>query len=183
MSGMRTPALLLSLHVGLAGCASESSDAVQHELIELSARAAEGVRQIERGLADPDLASHELGAGVQAVEVATRNMAVLEIDSRASDVQQLMAVVHQARAWDDAARAILAGDVADLDASQQQVLATVLEEKAFPAKVAAENAYERALRKACRAGIEDLPVVLEILDGIDRYGGDAPPADQPCDRP
>lgn len=156
------------------GCASEGSDVISNELAVLSARAAQGVDSIHRG---------HLGEGVGAVDEVTRQLALLEVDPRAADTQRLMAVVHQARAWDDAATAILTGhdSAAALGATQRDLLESVLAEKAFPARVAAENSYKRALRMACGLGVDDQPVMLEILDGIDRNGGFAPSAEQPCE--
>ena len=108
-------------------------------------------------------------------------MALLEEDTRASDAQRLTAVVLQARAWDDASQAIEGARApTDFDAAQQALLARVLTDKAFPARVAALNSYERALRMACRLGLEDPAVVPELVDGIARYGGTAPSLDQPC---
>ena len=174
-------ALLAAFALGLTCCAADGSDAVQTELAGLAARSFAAVTKIQHGLERPELASRDFGEGVQAVEATTRSLADLEVDPRAGDGQRLMAIVYQARAWDDAAQAIEgAPPPAGFDAGQQALLAQVLAEKAFPAKVAAKNSYERALRLACRLGVEHLPVTVEILDGVSRYGGDAPSPDRAC---
>ena len=169
--------------VWLSGCASDGADVAQAEMSALAVRATEGVRTIERALNDPQLASRGLGEGVLAVEAATRGLAQLENDEGVADPDRLMAMVLQARAWDDASRAIAAGGTSArrLPPAQRTTLAQVLEEKAFPARVAAQNSYERALRFVCRAEMDEHPVLLEILDGIERYRGDAPPADRACE--
>jgi hypothetical protein len=181
--------LCLASAAVLAACASvsEGSDPVQAGLQTQALRAAGGVSKVRHALDHPELASRELGEGVMAVEAATRELGLLEDDARASDLQRLMAMVHQARAWDDVSqafqRAIAAAPATTTEGEDpaHQALATVLSDKAFPARVAAENGYRRALRSACRFGFDELPVVQEITDGIARYG-EAPPADHPCAR-
>lgn len=170
---------LLAL-LAVTACASDPSEAVQGELQAQALRANAAVVKIQRSLATGS-ASREFGEGVQSVEGATRVMADLESDPRASDAQRLLAVLQQARAWDDAARAIESAPPSpELSDAQQQVVAASLAEKAFPCRVAAKSSYEHALRTACRLHLEHHAMVLEIIDGIARYGGDAPAGDRIC---
>src|SRR5215831_14848310 len=103
---MRAVSIMLSifsLALALTACAIERSDAIETEIRRLSAQAGEGVVKIGRALQDQKLTSSELGEGVRKVELSTRKLRELETDERATDLQQLMAIVHQARAWDDVA--------------------------------------------------------------------------------
>ena len=58
----------------------------------------------------------------------------------------------------------------------------MLREKAFPATIAAQNAYQRALAFACEHHLEDRAAMPEILDGLQRTLGSAPASDAPCPR-
>jgi hypothetical protein len=166
--------------LGAGACASEGTEVFDHELAGLAARSEAGVAQISIALATPDAASRQLGEGVQLVDDATRALGRLESDPRASDAQRVQAVLLQARAWDDTARAILAAARPDAGAAALETLSKVLAEKAFPAQVAAHSAYERALALVCELGLDPHPAVLEMIDGVERYGGTPPPADAPC---
>jgi hypothetical protein len=162
--------MVLAALLGLGACASDGSEPVHSAIQASAARATLGVQKVHHALEHPSQASAELGEGIQAVEAATRDLAVLEDDARASELQRLMAVVGQARAWDDLSTAFDIAAAPDLDPPQQVALASVLRDKAFPARVAAEAAFRRALRTACRLGLEEQPVVSEIMDGIARFG-------------
>ena len=115
---------------------------------------------------------------MRAVEQATRELAALETDDRATDAQRLQALVLQARAWDDTASAIDAAAEPDGGASLP-ARAEALRDKSFPARIAARNGFERALRAACAGGADPI-VVPELLDGIARNGGPTLAADQAC---
>jgi hypothetical protein len=151
------------------GCASETSDAVQLELTQAAIEARDGVQKIHRALANLDLSSTEFGEGVQQVEQAARMLGALEADDRASEGQRLSAALLQARAWDDAARAIEIAAPEGYTAEQQELTRRVLDEKAFPVRVAAQTSFRRVLRWACRAGAEE--IALEAADGVARYTG------------
>lgn len=162
----------------LTGCASEDSDAIAVALAQENARALAGVEKISRSLDPLDLASRGFGEGVHEVERASRALGALETDERASRTQSLLAVLIEARVWDDTVRAIEEVDLSTYEPKQQELLRNLLREKAFPARVAASNAYQRALRLACRSGMDEhLP---EILDGVARYDGEARPLESAC---
>ena len=164
----------------LISCAADSPEVVDAELSHLSNAAAAGVSTIERALRDGRMMTPAtgdgspglIGEGLRAVDAATRALSRLEDDPRASEAQRLDAVVRQARAWDDAARVIAFAwhGVDDLDEAQRSLTAALLEEKAFPARVAARNSYERALRTACSASLQGHPAWPEIVDGVLRHG-------------
>ncbi len=183
------PGLLLVSACAFDG--AEASPQVDAELAALVTETRAAVDKIDRALEGPALASNELGEGVRAIEDVTRAFARLETDERSNHRQRLRSVVYQARAWDDAYWAIV-GDARahlDLDPAQRVLLATVLREKAFPAQVAAESSYERALRHVCRAApstepallASSEPLLLEILDGIERHGGRVLSPARACD--
>jgi hypothetical protein len=170
----------LSIAVFVAACASEGSDRVESELKKLDARAGAGVAKISRALNDPTLSSPALGEGTQLVESATQKLAQLEDDERASDFQQLMAILYQARAWDDVAIAYSTTPIpASLPPEQRALLESLLAEKAEPARLSAASSFERARERACRIGFEVSPVMSEIVIGLSRYSEDA--IDTPCD--
>lgn len=178
--GARLHMLLASLLLAPA-CASEGSEAVQAELTRASSLATDGLVIIEQALALSELRG--LGEGVSRVEQATRSLAALENDERASGPQQLMAVLLQARAWDDTVRAIEgAGVPGGMDASQSELYRGMLRDKAFPSRIAAQNSWARARKVACRLGADD-SVLLEILDGVSRYGGRAGNVEEACREP
>ena len=165
MRGSRHIAAFVFVAFGSA-CATEGPDEVDLELAGLASRAHTGVEMIEHALGNPDHTSRGLGEGVQVVEDAARALAAFETDDRAAPGQRLQAVLTQARAWDDAARAI------EGNGSQPALLQQLLSEKAFPARVAALNSYERALSLACTLGAVAQPAIAEIADGVERYGGE-----------
>src|SRR5207302_1543998 len=142
----------------------ERSEPVESELRRLNGQASEGVAKIERALHDPELTSSELGEGVRRVESTARVLRAIESDERASELQQLMAIVYQARAWDDVTRTFENARAPALEAAQRATMSAVLTEKALPARAQAGDNYLRAKDRACRAGLEHLPVMLEILD-------------------
>ena len=183
MRGDSLHPLVLALALTASACALEASDAVDAEIAALASKTGEGIAKIERALDGPALASRELGEGVRAVEDTAAALARLETDARSSDLQRLMAIVQQARAWDDTYRAIVGDSRAheDMDPAHRALLADLLQEKAFPAQIAAQNSYARALRWACRLGMNDDPVLLELVDGIERHGGRALSVDRACD--
>lgn len=174
---LRLPVALAA--VALAACAGEGSDAVTVELSRSAARAEEGVAKIERSLGELELGSRGFGEGVRQVEQATRELAALETDERATEAQRLQALVLQARAWDDTAHVIGAAAGPDGGAARPAIT-EALREKAFPARIAARNGFERALRAACLVTGADPAVVLELVDGIARHGGPQITLDQAC---
>lgn len=175
--------LAVALAISAGACASDSSESVQRELGQAAQRAEAGVAKISRALAEPEAGPRGFGEGVSQVELATRTLAELEGDERASDVQRLMAVLLQARAWDDATRAIEGAAMPSaFDAEQQSLYAGVLQEKAFPSRVAAQNSWERARKLACGLGADE-PLLLEIADGVSRYGGRSLSLEDACKDP
>lgn len=184
--GLNLRAVLLALASFLGACAADRGDRgdrpdpVDTELQRLAVQAQAGVEKIQRGLADPGLASSELGEGVWTVDAATRMMGAIEADERATDVQQLLAIVEQARAWDDVARSLQAVPSLVLDERQRSLVQSVLGDKVLPAQAQAVSGFQRARERACRAGLEQLPVMLEILDGLSRHGEGNISLDRPC---
>lgn len=165
----------------LAACAVDRSEAVETELRRVNLKTADGIRKIEHSLIDPHLTSSELAEGVRAVESGAQRLRALEIDERANDVQQLMAIVAQARAWDEVARTFeRAAPSSGLDPGQKALVAAILDEKALPARAQAGSGYRRALERACHSNLEALPVMLEILDGMARYKNRSISLDRPC---
>ncbi len=164
--------------VTCAACAGEGSEAVTVELGKSAVRAEDGIAKIQRALAEPELGSRGFGEGVRQVELATRELAALETDDRATEAQRLQSLVLQARAWDDTAQVIEAA--ADSDGAARPAITEALREKAFPARIAARNGFERALRVACVVTGADPAVVLELVDGIARHGGPQITLDQAC---
>jgi len=180
MRALSTRLSILPLAPLALACAVDRSEAIETEIRRLSAQADEGVLKIDRALKDPELTSSELGEGVRKVEVAARMLHTLESDERANDLLQLMAIVHQARAWDDVARTLESADAPNLEAGQRALVSSVLGEKALPARAQAIDGYLRARDRACRSRLDRLPVMLEILDGIARYGESNISLDRPC---
>lgn len=179
------PLLPLAAALGvLAACEAQNPDQVGHELEALSARAAGGVAAIRDALADPRALSRGLGAGIEEVALATRGLARLASAEGLAVEQRLLAGLEEARAWDDAARALETAELADAEPPELgRLYHELLREKAFPARVAARNGYERALRLACRLAGPEHPTVLEALDGVERHGGQVPVSDRPCSMP
>jgi hypothetical protein len=173
--------LLAALIPLFAGCAVERSEGVETEMKRLTGQASDGVSKVSRALANPWLASSDLGEGLHAVESTARSLGALEVDERANDFQQLMAIVQQARVWDDVAHAFASAPAPpELEAEQRALLGNLLDEKAFPARAQAASSYQRARARACRSGYDAHPVMLEIADGLARYGDDAITLDRPC---
>lgn len=165
MSLLRSTCAALGL-VAFAACAVDASE-VSAELARQARVADRGVEKIARALATLEPTSRSFGEGVREVERATRELAALETDDRASEAQRLQAIVLQARAWDDTARAIDAVMAID-GGPAHPALVDALRDKSFPARIAARNSYDRALPMACAV---DHAAVLEIVDGIARNGG------------
>lgn len=66
------------------------------------------------------------------------------------------------------------------DCTDQSLFAEdVLREKAVLLRVAAENAYQRALAFWCEHRADDASLLPEI-DGVQRYRGSGPSLDDPC---
>jgi hypothetical protein len=173
-------AFATALGLGLGGCARESSEVIATELARLDADAAAGVAKIHRALHDPALTSSELGEGVHEVELAARGFAALELDGRASDHEQLQAVLHQARAWDDVATTFASTPAPPGLEDAHELLLGMLAEKAEPARASAAASYRRALELACRGGLDHVPAFAEILDGAARYVPEQVSLDRPC---
>ena len=175
--GSGTWAAVIAAALLSAACAAEPSPRIARELEALDGRVTDGVAKIERALAAPGLTFPELGEGVRIVERAARELGALEVDDRASDGQRLVAALLQARAFDDVARAFAdARPPEALDPAQHALFAELLEDKARPARSAAAEGFRRARRVACQLGQSDHPAMLEILDGVGRYGEPAAPA-------
>jgi hypothetical protein len=196
--------VMLGALVSIAGCAVERSDQIDGELRRLNAQANEGVAKIERALHDPELTSSELGEGMLRVDLSARMLRAIEADDRASDMQQVMAILYQARAWDDVARTLESAEAPNLEAGQRATMSRVLGEKALPARAQAGESYRRARERACRSSLAEpvlsglkagdglapnrtsgvnpdrASVLLEILDGVARYGGGNIPFDKAC---
>lgn len=176
MGGMKRAATLLVLLCG--ACAGEPSDQVAQEIARASLHARAGVDKIRHSL---PLAERGFGEGVAEVEAATKVLGALESDRRLSFSLRLQAIVSEARAWDDAQRAILGARLVTAEGTDQSLFAEdVLREKAFPSRVAAENAYQRALAFWCEHRADDASLLPEIIDGVQRYRGSAPALDDPC---
>lgn len=178
-SSRLTVSAVLTLAALAGGCAGQVEDAVPQELSRAALRADEGVAKIRRSLGELEQGSRGFGEGVRQVELATRDLAALETDDRATELQRLQALILQARAWDDAAHAIDAAAGTDGGAAKPAII-EALREKAFPARIAARNGFERALRVACTVTGEDPAVVLELIDGIARHGGPTIALDAAC---
>ena len=143
---------------------------METELRELDADAGQGVAKISRALIDPTLSSPALGEGTRIVQSAAGELAQLEVDEHASDFQQLMAILYQARAWDDVAIAYETAAIpASLTPEQRALLERLLTEKAMPARLSAAAAFQRARERACKMEFQGSPVMTEILTGLQRY--------------
>lgn len=176
MGGMKRTWPLLALLY--AACAGEPSDHAAQEIARASLNARAGVDKIRHSL---PLAERGFGEGVAEVEAATKVLGALESDRRLSLSLRLLAIVSEARAWDDAQRAILGARLLTADGTDQSPFAEdVLREKAFPSRVAAENAYQRALAFWCEHHADEASLLPEIIDGVQRYRGSAPALDDPC---
>jgi hypothetical protein len=162
----------------LAGCSTEPSARVTRGLYGATLDARAAIEKIQRSLPVTD---RGFGEGVAELEAAVRRFDALEQDPAASDGQRLKAILGEARAWDDASRAILGAHLLEVD---EPVAEEILREKAFPAKIAAANAYRRALAFACaldnKHGADADNVIPEILDGLTRTAGNATAPDAAC---
>ena len=166
------------------GCEIESSELVARDLDALAEQAVHGVDGIREALEAPEALSRTLGAGVEEVSKATRGMSRIATSPEIGSEQRLSASVQEARAWDDVTRLLEGAELRDPTSPElEQLYHELLREKAFPARIAARNAYDRALRMACRLASAEHPVALEALDGIERYGGEVPVSEQPCSVP
>ncbi|MFO0727699.1 MAG: hypothetical protein U1E65_28225 [Myxococcota bacterium] len=168
--------LCLGVLAGGSACAVEPSARIDRQLYSAGLEARAAVEKIRRSL---PTAGRGFGEGVAAVEAVTRRYDALEQDPRASDGQRLSAILGEARAWDDASHAILGARLVEGD---EEIAGDMLREKAFPATIAAQNAYQRALAFACEHHLEDRAAMPEILDGLQRTLGSAPASDAPCPR-
>lgn len=154
----------------VAACGSQGPEGVEQQLKKLDAEAGEGVAKISKALNDPTLSSPLLGEGSRLVSQAARALGQLENDPRASDYQQLMAIVYQARAWDDVAVALTTAPMPPaLDVEHQTLLQKLLAEKADPARSSAGASYQRARERACKSGFDSLPVMTEVSMGLSMY--------------
>lgn len=168
----------------LASCEVSSPEIVAQDLEALSQSARSGVSSVRDALGDPAALSRALGAGVEEVSRATRGLDRLASAPEILPEQRLAAGLESARAWDDLARALESSELHDPEPPELgRLYHELLREKAFPARIAARNGYERALRLACRLAGEDHPAVLEAQDGIERYGGQVPVPDRVCSVP
>ena len=165
----------------LFACASNQVEELDRELQVLSLRSSLAVNMIEEALLEPTEASSGWGAGVQEIELTVRALGHLEVDERATNSQRVSAVLFQARAWDDVARVIdkAADRAGRTENSSPALVRDILHDKSFPARIAAQNSFERALRLACRLGEKESDVWPEIIDGVQRYSEASSPID--CD--
>lgn len=163
----------------LSACSTEGSDRIEGELKKLDAGAGEGVAKVSRALNDPTLSSPLLGEGTRIVADAAQKLSDIELDDRASDLQQLTAILFQARAWDDVAIAYATTPIPGSVAPEQRVLLeSMLAEKAMPARMSAAAAFERARQRACKMGFETTPMMTDIVIGLSRYTDR--PLESPC---
>ena len=163
--------LLGLLMVGMFACSVDQSAELDRELQALSQRSRFAVQMVQDALHEPMDASVGWSTGVKEIELVVRSLGQLESDVAATDSQRLIAVVYQARAWDDIANVVqAAGDrVGDHQIASSELARQILRDKAFPARIAARNSFDRALRMGCRLGLTHSQVWLEIVDGVQRY--------------
>lgn len=165
----------------LAACA-ETGRTRETELGLFEAQAQEGVARVQQALADPELRFEWVGEGERQVDAAARSLLDLAQDPETADPQRLRAALAQARAYDDLVRALTTPAVASQLAPEPKVvLSKALDDRALPARAAAQAGFGRALSILCAAGLHDHPALLEILDGLSRYEAPAPPPGHPCD--
>jgi len=148
----------------LVSCSATDVEGVDRELRMHALQTQLSADKIEDALSKPGTTSTEWAAGVDEIESTVRALARLEVDEFATEAQQVLAVLYQARAWDDVARITKAAAARENDVSRD-----ILHEKSFPSRIAAQNAYERAFRIACRLSQSKGPAWLEIIDGVERY--------------
>lgn len=165
----------------LAACV-EAGNNRETELGLFEAQALEGVSRIQQALADPQLRFEWVGEGERQVDAAARSLLDLAQDPETADPQRLRAALAQARAYDDLVRALTSPRAASqLAPEPRAVLSKALDDRALPARAAAQAGFGRALSILCAAGLDDHPALLEILDGLSRYEAPAPPPGHPCD--
>ena len=164
--------------LGLVACVSEDQTLVDRELAALSARSEQALDKIEGALQGPIESAEHLGwsQGVNELEDITRKLISLESDERSVPAQQLQAVLIQARAWDDLTQLLDA--FAELQMTQKtvgaEVVREVVQDKKFPAQIAAQNAFERGFRLGCRLNLATTDTWTEIQQGLQRYSAKAP---------
>lgn len=165
----------------LAACV-EAGHSRQTELRLFEAQAQEGVSRVQQALADPHLRFEWVGEGERQVDAAARSLLDLAQDPETSDPQRLRAALAQARAYDDLVRTLTSpGAATQLAPEPRQVLSKALDDRARPARAAAQAGFGRALSILCAAGLHDHPALLEIMDGLSRYDAPALPPGHPCD--
>ena len=155
----------------LFACSSSESPELDRELQVLSQRSDLAVAMVSEALATPADVSSGWSEGVKEIESIVWSLGQLESDVNASDRQRLTAVLYQARAWDDIANVVLLApkSLAVDEVTSSKIVREELEAKAFPAQIAAQNGFDRALRMACRLQLTQGNVWQEIVVGVQRY--------------
>ena len=159
--------------LNVVACVAEDHAHVDRELTGLSAQTELALDKIEAALRGPIEAAEHLGwsQGVNELENITRKLISLESDERSLPSQQLQAVLIQARAWDDLTQLLDA--FAQLQMAQEAgdaaVVREVVQDKKFPAQIAAQNAFERGFRLGCRFELTSSETWSEIQQGLQRY--------------
>jgi len=165
------PRLISLSLVFVFACSTNETAELDRDLQALSERSKLAVEMVREALHEPMDASEGWSAGVTEIESVVRSLGQLESDVHATDSQRLIAVVYQARSWDDVANVVQ--DAAERAGREQisshKLVRDVLRDKAFPARIAAQNSFDRALRIACRLSLSQSEVWLEIVDGVQRY--------------
>lgn len=144
---------------------------MEAELKRLDADVSEGVQKISRALVDPNLESNDLALGVRGIARATRALGRFESDPRASEIEQLMAIIYQARAWDAVAAAYASATLgANVAPENRGLLASVLAEKSLQARAAAASSWRRAKDRTSRVVAIEPAMAAEINEGLARSG-------------
>lgn len=161
-----------------AACAADAPE-VQVEVDRLDRAAAQGIAAVRRAVKDPSLEFNELGVGVETVELAARGLRSLADDTRVPAPIRVSAMLAEARAYDDLAITFEVTSDGQHFPEDQEVLNQIFADKALPMRTSARDAYVRARALACRIDLAEPAMMLEILDGISRYVGEAA-ATPPC---
>ena len=171
--------------LNLVACVAEDQTLIDRELTALSAQSEEALDKIELALRGPTETTKHFGwgQGVNDLEAISRKLISLELDDRSIPTQQLQAVLIQARAWDDLTQLLDA--FAELQMTDEtvgaEVVREVVQDKKFPAQIAAQNAFERGFRLGCRLNLVQSETWTEIQQGLLRYSEQGAPVRCPDD--
>ena|GEM_PF-5891043 len=172
MSGLKS-FIAATIALNLVACVAEDQTLIDRELAALSAQSEQALDKIELALRGPvDTTKHlGWGQGVNDLEAISRKLISLELDDRSTPSQQLEAVLIQARAWDDLTQLLDA--FAELQMTEEtvgaEVVREVVQDKKFPAQIAAQNAFKRGFRLGCRLKLVQSETWTEIQQGLLRY--------------